>query len=195
MASCLIVPRAKPGTTGRKGRSERSRVLPAELDIRRICPNLGLSIACDLLTIGIVALLVRLGSPVVNGSIRGLMEFDDGVNSSGAQHLIAGALPYRDFVIAHPPGVVPLLVPFAALARLLGDARALITVIGATSAVLVAVTSLLTIQAMLEGACPNPKRFDPSSLRKSRSGERCAMPAPQDRGAGRERQGWDCGTA
>jgi hypothetical protein len=99
----------------------------------------------DLLTIGLSALLVRLGPPVVSGGIRGIYGLDDGVYFSAAQHLIAGVLPYRDFVFAHPPGVMLLLAPIAALAKLIGDnwafviARVLVTLIGATSAVLVAV--------------------------------------------------------
>src|SRR5262245_8156276 len=99
----------------------------------------------DPLTIGLFALLVRLGPPVVIGGIRGIYHYDDGVYFSAAQHLIAGVLPYRDFVFVHPPGVILLLAPFAALARLIGDnwafvfARVLITLIGSTSAALVAV--------------------------------------------------------
>jgi hypothetical protein len=99
----------------------------------------------DLLAIGLFALLVRLGPPVVIGGIRGIYHYDDGVYFSAAQHLIAGVLPYRDFVFVHPPGVMLLLAPIAALARLIGDnwafvfARVLVTLIGATSAVLVAV--------------------------------------------------------
>jgi alpha-1,2-mannosyltransferase len=100
----------------------------------------------DLLTIGLFALLVRLGPPVVSGGIRGLTDdYDDGVYFSAAEHFIAGALPYRDFVFPHTPGVILLLAPIAALARLIGDnwafvlARVLVTLIGTTSAVLVAI--------------------------------------------------------
>src|SRR5262245_20385906 len=100
----------------------------------------------DRLTIGLFALFVRLGPPVVYGGIRGFTEYyDDGVYFSAAQHLIAGVLPYRDFVFPHPPGVILLLAPIATLARLIGDnsafviARILVILIGATSAVLVAV--------------------------------------------------------
>jgi hypothetical protein len=55
-----------------------------------------------LLTIGLFALLVRLGPPVLSGGIRGIYGYDDGLYFSAAQHLIAGVLPYRDFVFAHP---------------------------------------------------------------------------------------------
>jgi hypothetical protein len=100
----------------------------------------------DLLTIGLFALLVRLGPPILYGGIRGFTEYyDDGVYFSAAQHLVAGIVPYRDFVFPHPPGVILLLAPIAALARLIGDnwafviARVLVILIGAISAVLVAV--------------------------------------------------------
>src|SRR5262245_28586404 len=99
----------------------------------------------DLLTIGLIALLVRVGPPVLYGGIRGGHLYDDGVYFSAAQHLIIGILPYRDFVFPHPPGVMLLLAPIAALAQLIGDnwafvvARFLVALIGATSAVLVTI--------------------------------------------------------
>src|SRR5262249_39719394 len=100
----------------------------------------------DLLTIGLIALLVRLGPPVLYVGSRGFTEYyDDGVYFSAAHHLIIGILPYRYFVFPHPPGVMLLLAPIAALAQLIGDnwafvvARFLVALIGATSAVLVTI--------------------------------------------------------
>jgi hypothetical protein len=52
--------------------------------------------------------------------LYGVHEYDDGVYLGAALRLVHGVLPYRDFVIVHPPGVVVLMAPFAALAARLG---------------------------------------------------------------------------
>ena len=55
---------------------------------------------------------------------------------------MGGRVPYRDFVLLHPPGLIYLLTPFAALGRVIGDAdgwavaRLAMMGVGALSAVL-----------------------------------------------------------
>jgi alpha-1,2-mannosyltransferase len=56
------------------------------------------------------------------GGLGGLGNYDDGVHFSAAIGLTHGLLPYRDFLLLHPPGIVVLLSPFAMLASVLGDA-------------------------------------------------------------------------
>ena len=91
-----------------------------------------------------VAVAVRLGPVLVHGSLRGLLEYDDGVYLAAADRLVAGAMPYRDFVFVQPPGVVVALAPLALLAHVVGDSNALVIArllfiaIGAANAVLVA---------------------------------------------------------
>jgi alpha-1,2-mannosyltransferase len=83
-----------------------------------------------------------------NRSLRrvpgGVVAFDDAVYFSGAQHLIAGDLPYRDFLFLHPPGILVLLAPFAELSRVMTDswsfaaAKLFFVAIGVANTVLVA---------------------------------------------------------
>jgi len=74
----------------------------------------------------LVGVAVRAGLPTVHHAWGGISEFDDGVHFGAAQLLFAGRLPYRDFAFLQPPGVLLLLQPLAALARLIGDDRALV---------------------------------------------------------------------
>ena len=52
--------------------------------------------------------------------------YDDGVYMGAALHLVNGVLPYRDFVLLHPPGVPLLMSPLAALGRVIGTRDALV---------------------------------------------------------------------
>ena len=54
---------------------------------------------------------------------KGIDGYDDGVYYSAADAVVAGEAPYRDFVLLHPPGLIYLLTPFAALGPLVGDAN------------------------------------------------------------------------
>jgi alpha-1,2-mannosyltransferase len=73
------------------------------------------------LLIGTVAYVARL-VPVVRGAgLRGMNSYDGAVYYAAAAGLAHGLLPYRDFLLLHPPGVVVALVPFAALGRVIGD--------------------------------------------------------------------------
>ena len=72
-----------------------------------------------------------------------MLAYDDGVYYSASDALLSGRLPYRDYLLLHPPGITLVLAPFAALGRLAGDsvgmaaARLAFMLIGALSAVLV----------------------------------------------------------
>jgi alpha-1,2-mannosyltransferase len=74
----------------------------------------------------LVGVAVRAVLPTIHHAWGGISEFDDGVHFGAAQLLFAGRLPYRDFAFLQPPGIVLLLQPLAALARLIGDDRALV---------------------------------------------------------------------
>lgn len=93
--------------------------------------------------IGLTGFLLRL-VPVLNGGgLYGRGNYDDGVYYAAAAGFVHGLLPYRDFLLLHPPGIVLVLTPFAALAGLVGDPTALAVgrvtfmIIGAGNAVLV----------------------------------------------------------
>ena len=76
------------------------------------------------LPIALLAFVARLLPTLHGGGLGGYDDYDDGVYFAGSQALIAGRLPYRDFVLLHPPGILLVLSPLAALARLLSDHRA-----------------------------------------------------------------------
>lgn len=76
-------------------------------------------------------------------TLLGVMEVDDGVYYGAAKMLLHGLVPYRDFVIVHPPLTSVLLLPFAALGSAYGDpaglasARVALLVVGIANVLLV----------------------------------------------------------
>lgn len=94
--------------------------------------------------VGVVALgwLLR-AYPLFTSAESVPVDYDDGVYFSAAALLWHGALPYRDFVFAHPPGILLFLAPGAALARALDPAlgfvasRWMSTIVGAVNIALV----------------------------------------------------------
>jgi alpha-1,2-mannosyltransferase len=61
--------------------------------------------------------LLQISSP---GHLLGITGYDDGVYLGAALRLVHGVLPYRDFVLVQPPGVVLVMTPVAALAKWTG---------------------------------------------------------------------------
>src|SRR5687767_2243006 len=100
-----------------------------------------------LMTLAIGAFAIRAVPVLAGGGLQGLHGYDDGVYFGGATALVHGALPYRDFLLLHPPGMVLGLSPFAILGNLTGDpaafavARVSIMGLGAVNAVLVALVA------------------------------------------------------
>ena len=95
------------------------------------------------MAIGLLALLGRLVPVLRGGGLFGRETYDPFVYYSAAVSLWSGRLPYRDFLLLHPPGMLIALLPFAGLGALAGDpvgmaaARVAIMLTGAASAVLV----------------------------------------------------------
>jgi alpha-1,2-mannosyltransferase len=114
---------------GRPANSADGRMLPA---------------AAVWLPIALLAFVARLLPTLHGGGLGGYDDYDDGVYFAGSQALIAGRLPYRDFVLLHPPGILLVLSPLAALARVVSDhrafelARVAFMALGALNAVLIA---------------------------------------------------------
>lgn len=69
-------------------------------------------------------LLLLLRSP---GGLTGLVGYDSGVYYAASDALLHGRMPYRDFLLLHPPGVMLALTPFAALGRLTTDETGFVT--------------------------------------------------------------------
>ncbi|MGC1908241.1 MAG: glycosyltransferase 87 family protein [Candidatus Dormiibacterota bacterium] len=77
----------------------------------------------------IIAALVGIGLRVVEllrpGHLLGVDQYDDAVYLGASLRLLAGALPYRDFILIQPPGLPLLLAPVAALSHWVGARGAL----------------------------------------------------------------------
>lgn len=73
----------------------------------------------------VLTVLVRLVPVLRGGGLRGYGSYDDSVYYASAVGLVHGRLPYRDFLLLQPPGVIVALAPFAALGRLIGEADGL----------------------------------------------------------------------
>ena len=93
--------------------------------------------------VAVVAVTARLVPVLRGGGLYGLGNYDDGVHFAAAVGFWHGLLPYRDFLLLHPPGIVLLLAPFAALAEVVGEPDAMAAArvawmgLGAVNAVLV----------------------------------------------------------
>jgi alpha-1,2-mannosyltransferase len=75
-------------------------------------------------TIFVVALTARLLPVLRGGGLTGVIDYDDGVHFASAIGLVNGQLPYRDFLLLHPPGILLVLSPFAGLAAVIGEPTA-----------------------------------------------------------------------
>jgi len=73
----------------------------------------------------LVALAIRGVQLAQPGHLLGVGDYDDGTDFGGALWLIKGVLPYRDFIIVQPPGIVLLMTPAAAVSKLTGTAWAI----------------------------------------------------------------------
>jgi hypothetical protein len=71
--------------------------------------------------VGVIALLVRLIPVLRGGGLDFYGRYDDAVYFTASEALTFGRVPYRSFVLLHPPGLILALVPFAILGRLTTD--------------------------------------------------------------------------
>jgi 4-amino-4-deoxy-L-arabinose transferase-like glycosyltransferase len=93
--------------------------------------------------IAVVAFLSRLIPVLRGGGLFGVDTYDPSVYYAAAVGLFSGRLPYQDFLLLHPPGILIALQPFAALGAVVGDpdamasARVAFMLLGAGSTLLV----------------------------------------------------------
>jgi len=73
------------------------------------------------IAIAAIAFVFRLVPVMRGGGLFGLGNYDDGVYYAASTGIAHGLLPYRDFLLLHPPGVPLLLTPFALVAQLTSD--------------------------------------------------------------------------
>ena len=74
---------------------------------------------------GFLALLVRWNRLGGRTGLYGYQGYDDGVYFTSAVAFVHDHLPYRDFLLLHPPGIMLALTPFALLTRWISDSDAL----------------------------------------------------------------------
>lgn len=95
------------------------------------------------LAVALVAYLARLLPVLRSGGLDAIDQYDASVYFGSSLALVHGRLPYRDFLLLHPPGITLALTPFAVLARAVGDSAAMSTArlawmaLGALNAVLI----------------------------------------------------------
>lgn len=73
----------------------------------------------------VLGLGLRLGQLAQPGFLMGVTEYDDGVYFGDAVRMVHGAVPYRNFVAVHPPGIMLLMAPLAVLSKTIGTAGGL----------------------------------------------------------------------
>jgi hypothetical protein len=78
-----------------------------------------------IVAVTLLALGLRCFQIFRTGHLLGVGDYDDGADFGSALRLIHGVLPYRDFIIVQPPGIVLLMVPAAAASPLVGTAWAI----------------------------------------------------------------------
>ena len=119
---------------------------PATGSSRRAAPGLGwlpfslTPAGAVIVAVTLLALGLRCFQIFRTGHLLGVGDYDDGTDFGGALRLIHGIVPYRDFIIVQPPGIVLLMVPAAALSPLIGTAGSIavakvLTVAASTAAV------------------------------------------------------------
>ncbi len=75
----------------------------------------------------LLALALRAYQLARPGHLFGVGEYDEGPDFGSAILLVHGVLPYRDYVLVHPPGITLLMAPAALVSRLAGTPWAIAT--------------------------------------------------------------------
>jgi alpha-1,2-mannosyltransferase len=104
---------------------------------------LGLSPAGAVIAVAtLLGLALRVYQLARPGHLLGATEYDDGADFGSALRLVAGVIPYRDFITVQPPGITVLMIPAALLSKVastawsMGAARILTAAAGAASVLL-----------------------------------------------------------
>jgi alpha-1,2-mannosyltransferase len=65
----------------------------------------------------LLALAIRLFTLTRPGYLTGITEYDDGVYLGATIRMIEGYMPYKDFALVQPPGILLLMTPVALIAK------------------------------------------------------------------------------
>jgi alpha-1,2-mannosyltransferase len=72
-----------------------------------------------------LALLLRAYQLSRPGYLLGVTEYDDGAMFGETLQFVSGVIPYRDFQMVQPPGIMLIMAPAALLAKVIGTAHGL----------------------------------------------------------------------
>ena len=72
-----------------------------------------------------LALLLRAYQLSRPGYLLGVTEYDDGAMFGDTLQFVSGVIPYRDFQMVQPPGIMLIMAPAALLAKVIGAAHGL----------------------------------------------------------------------
>ena len=126
-------------TSARASLARGGDQLPGRLD-RWITPT-ALSLTAGLVSLGLGCYQLIL-SHVFTGVIGWDEGYDEGVYVGAAVRFVHGVLPYRDFVLLHPPGFLLLMAPVALLGNAFG-AHVTLEVARCITAIFVAMNAVL----------------------------------------------------
>jgi hypothetical protein len=97
---------------------------PSALERAAVRLGLDRALIWQLALLAVLAFLIRLVPVLLAGGLKGMIDYDDGVYMGSALSLVRGRIVYRDFFMLHPPGIMYVLAPFAALSWVFSDATA-----------------------------------------------------------------------
>ena len=86
-------------------------------DVRLIAALIGL---------GALAFVIRFVGLAFGGGLDSRINLDDGTYFAGAIAFVNGRMPYRDFSILHPPGLLYVLAPFAQIGTMTTEVTGLV---------------------------------------------------------------------
>ena len=109
----------------------------------RITGQRDVRLIAGLLGLAVLAFGIRFAGLALHGGLESRIGLDDGTYFAGAISFVNGRLPYRDFNILHPPGLLYVLAPFAQIGTMTTEmtglvlARLAFMALGAVNTVLV----------------------------------------------------------
>ncbi|HEU0242422.1 MAG TPA: hypothetical protein VFQ75_00860 [Candidatus Limnocylindrales bacterium] len=114
--------------------SSTTEPVPGRRDVRLIAGLAGLAL---------LAFAIRFVGLAFNGGLDSRINLDDGTYFAGAIAFVNGRIPYRDFSLLHPPGLLYVMTPFAQIGTMTTEvtglvlARLAFMVLGAVNTALV----------------------------------------------------------
>ncbi|HEX7996005.1 MAG TPA: glycosyltransferase family 87 protein [Streptosporangiaceae bacterium] len=117
MSSIASAPIGQPNDLGERRTGTRSSAAAGPQPLGSARPW-GITVVITTLTLLAVGLrLYDLSRP---GFLLGINEYDEGTDFGSAVRLVHGALPYREFIMVHPPGITLLMFPVALATKAAG---------------------------------------------------------------------------